>query len=69
MDAVLRPFVWETTMVNLIYAEAEKIDFCNALEAKVKAFKDELNHCVKHNLIPLIMEIDSLIIKKILDKI
>lgn len=56
-------------MVNLIYAEAEKIDFCNALEAKVKAFKDELNHCVKHNLIPLIMEIDSLIIKKILDKI
>ncbi|KAG5576491.1 hypothetical protein H5410_056625, partial [Solanum commersonii] len=38
-------------------------------KAEVKAFKDGLNHCVQNNLLPLMMEINSLIIKKILDGI
>jgi len=54
---------------DLVYAEAWKIDDYSALEAEVKGFKRGLLYCLSHNLIPLIMETDSLIIKKILDGI
>ncbi|KAK4707129.1 hypothetical protein R3W88_033268 [Solanum pinnatisectum] len=54
---------------ELVVAQARKLDICTALEAEVQAFKEGLTYCLNHHYIPLIMETDSLIIKKILDGI
>ncbi|KAH0664999.1 hypothetical protein KY285_026205 [Solanum tuberosum] len=54
---------------ELVYAETESVELCNILEAKVEAFKEGLQYCVNNNLMPLIMETNSLILKKIIDEI
>lgn len=54
---------------GLVVAQAKNLDVCTALEAEVKAFKKGLFYYLNHNHIFLIMKTDSLIIKKILDRI
>uniref|UniRef100_A0A0V0I1K0 Putative ovule protein n=1 Tax=Solanum chacoense TaxID=4108 RepID=A0A0V0I1K0_SOLCH len=54
---------------DLVVAQARRLDLCSALEAEVQAFKEGLLYCLNQNYTPLIMEIDSLVIKKILDGI
>lgn len=51
---------------DLVFASANKIDFCSTLETEIKGCKGGLLCCLQHNWLPLIMETDSLIIKKIL---
>ncbi|KAH0669211.1 hypothetical protein KY285_023369 [Solanum tuberosum] len=53
----------------LMYAEAKSISFCTTLEAETKAFSSSILYCLEHNIMPLVMETDSLIIKKVLDGI
>ncbi|KAK6793579.1 hypothetical protein RDI58_007032 [Solanum bulbocastanum] len=53
---------------DLVYAETESVMLCSALEAEVGAFKEGLQYCVSHNLLPLIMETDSLILKKVIEE-
>ncbi|KAH0655387.1 hypothetical protein KY285_030269 [Solanum tuberosum] len=53
----------------LLYAEAKSISLCTALEAETKAFNSDILYCLEHNLMPLVMDTDSLIIKKVLDGI
>lgn len=43
---------------ELVYASANKMDFCPVLEAEVKGFKAGLLHCISHNLISLTMKTD-----------
>lgn len=50
------------SLSNLIYAQALRIEFYNALEDEVKAFKGGLIHYVKNNLLPLIMKNNSVLI-------
>lgn len=45
------------------------MDICTALEAEVQAFKKGLTYCLNYHYLLLIMETDSLIIKKFLDVI
>ncbi|WMV08231.1 hypothetical protein MTR67_001616 [Solanum verrucosum] len=52
---------------NLIFAEASVIEACYAIVAEVKAFKAGLKYCIENDLLPIIMETDSFIIKKVLD--
>ncbi|KAH0771764.1 hypothetical protein KY290_015745 [Solanum tuberosum] len=53
----------------LMYAKAKSISLCTALEAETKAFSRGILYCLEHNFMPLVMETDSLIIKKVLDGI
>ncbi|WMV32496.1 hypothetical protein MTR67_025881 [Solanum verrucosum] len=50
---------------NLIFAEASTIEACYAIVAEVKAFKAGLKYCIENDLLLIIMETDSLIIKKV----
>ncbi|KAG5631408.1 hypothetical protein H5410_003125 [Solanum commersonii] len=50
---------------NLIFTEASTIEAHNAIVAEVKAFKPRLKYCIENDLLPIIMETDSLIIKKV----
>lgn len=43
----------------LVFAQDEIIVFCDALEAKVITFKCGLNHSVKNDLLPIVMETAS----------
>ncbi|XP_049414633.1 uncharacterized protein LOC125877356 [Solanum stenotomum] len=54
---------------NFIFAEASIIEACYAIVAEVKAFKAGLKYCIENDLLPIIMETNSLIIKKVLDGI
>ncbi|KAG5620342.1 hypothetical protein H5410_005560 [Solanum commersonii] len=49
---------------NLIFAEAITIKACYAIVAQVKAFKAGLKYCIENDLLPIIMETDSLISKE-----
>lgn len=62
-------FCIRNSLRELVYARANKHDGFTTLEAEVKGFKGGFVYCLNHNLLPLIMETDSLIIKKILDGI
>ncbi|KAH0642344.1 hypothetical protein KY290_033935 [Solanum tuberosum] len=53
---------------DLVYAETESVMLCSALEAEVRTFKEGLQYCVSHNLLPLIMETESLILKKVIEE-
>lgn len=53
---------------DLVYTETESVMLCSALEADVRAFKEGLQYCVSHNLLPLIMETESLILKKVIEE-
>ncbi|KAK4737032.1 hypothetical protein R3W88_000729 [Solanum pinnatisectum] len=52
---------------NLIFAEARNVEICTVVVAEVKALRAELKYCLENGLLPLIMETDSLIVKKVLD--
>jgi len=54
---------------DLVYAETENVELCSILEAEVGAFKEGLQYCVNNNLMPLIIDTYSLILKKIIDEI
>ncbi|KAH0776352.1 hypothetical protein KY290_007763 [Solanum tuberosum] len=54
---------------ELVYAETESVELSSILEAEVGAFKEALQYCVNNNLMPVIMETYSLILKKIIDEI
>ncbi|KAG5576475.1 hypothetical protein H5410_056609 [Solanum commersonii] len=44
--------------------EIESVELCNILEVDVGAFKEGLQYCVNNNLMPLIMDTNSLILKE-----
>ncbi|KAG5580804.1 hypothetical protein H5410_051431, partial [Solanum commersonii] len=52
---------------NLIFAEARKEEICTAIVADVKAFRARSKYCLENGLLPLFMETNSLIVKKVLD--
>lgn len=62
-------FCVRNQLEDLIFAEFRSIELCSALEAEVKEFRLGLMYCVNHNMSPLNMETDSLIIKKVLEGI
>ena len=54
---------------DLIYAEASRIADGSILMAKVMALRIGLEYCISHNLLPVVLETDSLTLKKVLDGI
>lgn len=54
---------------EFIYAASQELDFKTSLEAEVIAFERGLQFCMSNNLLPVILETDSLIVSKILDGI
>lgn len=63
------PFCTRNREGNLIYAEDTRLFDGTNLVAEVVALRLGLEFCVQHNLLPVILEIDSLSLKNILDGI
>ncbi|XP_049352605.1 uncharacterized protein LOC125817063 [Solanum verrucosum] len=63
------PFCIRNREGNLIYAEVRRLFDGINLVAEVVALRLGLEFCVQHNLLPVILEIDSLSLKNILDGI
>ncbi|KAH0635770.1 hypothetical protein KY289_035685 [Solanum tuberosum] len=64
-----RPFCIRNREENLIYAEIRRLFDGSNLVAEVVALRLGLEFCVQHNLLPVILEIESLSLKNILDGI
>ncbi|KAG5577698.1 hypothetical protein H5410_057832 [Solanum commersonii] len=54
---------------GFIYVASYDLDIKQVFEAKILTVKKELRFCVSNNLLPVILETDSLIVAKILDGI
>ncbi|XP_075097955.1 uncharacterized protein LOC142175269 [Nicotiana tabacum] len=52
---------------NLVYAKAKEISETTNIVAEAKAIAEGLDYCVEKNLHPLIIETDSLTMKKIIE--
>lgn len=52
---------------DFIYARAEEIGVTTNIVAKAKAIMAGLEYCVAKNLHPLILETDSLVMKKVIE--
>ncbi|KAH0685725.1 hypothetical protein KY290_017253 [Solanum tuberosum] len=54
---------------EFVYAESKGLGIMSSLEAETIALRNGLEYCILHDLLPMILETDSLILKKILDGI
>lgn len=54
---------------DLIYAAAKVISNTSSIVAEAKAMQAGVQYCTEHNLMPVIMETDSLILKNVIDGI
>lgn len=54
---------------EFINVETRRLNDCSVLITEVVVMRIGLEHCINNNLLSVVMEIDSLILKKILDVI